>query len=84
MQISLNIKDEVYKKLVGAGFDMQSRFNEYLTSLVNSKDTYIDSKQFQEDKAYFQEELRAIEDGEVELIEQEAYDKDMTIFMKSL
>ncbi len=84
MQVSLDIKDEVYKKLVGAGIDMQAKFNEYLTNLVTSKDVYMSSKQFQEDKAYFHEALREVESEEVELIEQEDYDKDMNTFMKSL
>ncbi|MCF6331523.1 MAG: hypothetical protein L3I99_08290 [Sulfurimonas sp.] len=84
MQVSLDIKDDVYKKLVNAGVDMQSKFNEYLTSLVTSKDDYMSSKQFQDDKAYFHEALREVESGEVELIEQEDYDKDMSTFMKSL
>jgi len=68
MQISLNIKDEVYKKLVGAGVDMQSRVNDYLTSLVNSKDTYIDSKQFREDKKHFNDRLESIKSGEATLM----------------
>ena len=39
MQISLNIQDDVYKQLVNAGVDMQSKINEYLVNLVDKKMT---------------------------------------------
>ncbi|MEN4045273.1 hypothetical protein [Sulfurimonas sp. NWX367] len=63
MQISLNIQDDVYQKLKNAGIDMQSKINEYLLNLVDRKDDYLNSKQFQEDKAYFQNALENIESG---------------------
>ncbi len=63
MQISLNIQDDVYKQLVNAGVDMQSKINEYLVSLVDKKNDYINSNQFQEDKAYFHKALKDIESG---------------------
>ena len=84
MQISLNIKDDVYKKLVDAGVDMQSKFNDYLSNLANKKDTYINSKQFNKDKAYFNQALEDIESGKDELIEQKEYEEDMDKFIKSL
>jgi len=84
MQISLNIQDDVYKKLINSGVDMQSKFNEYLTNLTNKKDIYIDSKQFQEDKTYFNQALEDIESGKEELIENEEYEEDMERFIKSL
>jgi predicted CopG family antitoxin len=61
MQISLNIQDDVYQKLKSAGIDMQSKINEYLLHLVDKKDDYLNSKQFQEDRSYFQEALENIE-----------------------
>ncbi len=84
MQISLNIQDDVYQKLVNAGVDMQSKFNDYLSIIANKKDTYLNSQQFIDDKIYFNEALREVENGEVELLSQEDYDKDMNEFMKSL
>jgi len=84
MQISLNIQDDVYQKLMNAGVDMQSKFNDYLSIIANKKDTYLNSQQFLDDKTYFHEALREVEDGEVELLSQEEYDKDMNEFMKSL
>ena len=84
MQISLNIQDDVYQKLLNSGVDMQSKFNDYLSIIANKKDTYLNSQQFNEDRVYFQEALREVEDGETELLPQEEYDKDMNEFMKSL
>ncbi len=68
MQISLDIQDDVYKKLVNAGVDMQSKFNEYLTTLSNKKDTYSNSQQFQDDKKYFHDTLKDIESGKARLV----------------
>jgi predicted CopG family antitoxin len=77
MQISLNIQDDVYQKLVNAGVDMQSKINDYLMSLANKK-------QFQEDKAYFNQALSDIESGKDQLLDQEEYDIEMNEFIKSL
>ncbi len=84
MQISLNIQDDVYQKLVNSGIDMQSKFNDYLSIIANKKDSYLNSQQFQDDKIYFQEALREVEAGEIKLLSQEEYDKDMNEFIKSL
>ena len=84
MQISLNIQDDVYQKLVNAGVDMQSKFNEYLISFANQKDSYMNSQQFQENKAYFHQALEDIESGKDELIEHREYEEDMEKFIKSL
>jgi len=84
MQISLNIQDDVYKKLLDAGVDMQSKFNDYLAGLTDKKNSYMSSKQFQEDKAYFNQALEDIESGQDEVIEQKEYDADMDKFIKSL
>jgi len=84
MQISLNIQDDIYQKLVNSGVDMQSKFNEYLTNLVNQKDTYMHSKEFQEDRAYFHQALEDIESGKDELIEHREYEEDMKKFIESL
>ena len=52
---------------------MQSKINDYLNS-----------KQFQEDRAYFHEILEDIESSKTELLTQEQYDKEMKAFEKSL
>ena len=68
MQVSLNIQDDVYQKLISTGVDMQSKINEYLLNLVDKKDGYLNSTQYQEDKAYFQEALDDIESGKVQAL----------------
>jgi len=84
VQISLNIQDDVYQRLVNAGVDMQSKFNDYLSTIANKKDIYLNSQQYEDDKIYFHQALWEVETGEVELLSQEDYDKDMKEFMKSL
>ena len=61
MQVSLNIEDEIYKKVVNVGIDMQTKISEYLLSLADKKEGYRSSKQFKEDKAYFHSALADIE-----------------------
>jgi len=84
MQISLDIQDDVYQKLINAGVDMQSKFNDYLSVIANKKEPYLDSQQFLADKRYFHEALQSVDNGEVELLSQEEYDKGMNEFTKSL
>ncbi|SFV59344.1 hypothetical protein MNB_SM-7-78 [hydrothermal vent metagenome] len=61
MQVTLNIQDELYKELIDAGIDMQSKFDEYLKSVMAKK-------QFEENRAYFQEALDEVESGKVKLL----------------
>jgi hypothetical protein len=84
MQISLNIQDDVYQKLISAGVDMQSKINDYLVNLAEKRDTYPNSKQFQEDKAYFNDALDEIENGNTKLLNQKEYDDKMNEFMQAL
>lgn len=84
MQVSINIQDDLYKKVVSSGMDMQTKFNEYLLTLFDKKETYMNSQQFQEDKAYFNNALDEIESGKVELLSQDEYDKEMNEFIKAL
>ncbi len=79
MQISINIEDELYTKLQKAGIDIQSRFNEYLASLA-----YKNSKQYEEDKAYFQKALDEVESGKTKLLDEEQYEEEMKTFERSL
>jgi hypothetical protein len=66
MQVSINIQDDLYKKVVSSGMDMQTKFNEYLLTLFDKKEVYKNSGQFQEDRAYFHDALEEIESGKVE------------------
>lgn len=66
MQISIHIQDDLYKKVVESGVDMQSKFNEYLVTLLDKKESYINSKQFEVDKTYFNDALDEIESGKIQ------------------
>jgi len=84
MQVSVNIQDDLYKRFVESGADMQTKFNEYLSTLLDKKDSYLSSKQFQEDKIYFNEALDEIENGNDIPLTQTEYDEEMNKFMKTL
>ena len=84
MQVSIDIKDDLYKRLFENGVDLQAKFNEYLVTILEKKKSYLDSKQFQEDQAYFHEALKEIENGNGGLLTQTEYDKEMNEFMKAL
>ena len=79
MQILIDIQDDIYQRLQKAGIDIQSRFNEYLASLA-----YKNSKQEEEDKAYFQQALDEVESGKAKLLDEEQYEKEMKAFERSL
>ncbi len=49
MQVSINIQDDLYKRFVESGADIQTKFNEYLVTLL--------------DKTYFNDALNKIENG---------------------
>jgi len=61
MQISLDIKDDVYKTLVDSGIDMHSKIDEFLQTLVEKKEFY-------ENKAYFHKALENIESCKTDLL----------------
>ncbi len=84
MQVSINIQDDLYKRFVENGADMQTKFNEYLLTLLDKKDNYLNSKQFQEDKIYFNDALNEIENGNDIALSQKEYDAEMNEFMKAL
>jgi len=84
MQISINIQDDLYKRFVESGADIQTKFNEYLLTLLDKKESDLNSTQFQEDKTYFNNALNEIENGNDTLLTQQEYDEEMNEFMKTL
>jgi len=84
MQVSVNIQDDLYKRFVENGADIQTKFNEYLLILLDKKDSYLNSKQFQEDKIYFNDALNQIENGNDTPLTQKEYDEEMNKFMQTL
>ena len=73
MQVSIEVQKDLYEQVVRSGVDMQRKFNEYLRSQLN-ENSYVDSSQCQEDRAYFQKIRQEIKNGEVELI---PFDEDI-------
>jgi len=55
-----------------------------LLSEKKKKYSYLDNKEFQKDKAYFQEALKEIENVETELLDTESYNQSMNIFVEEL
>ena len=62
MQVSINIQDDLYKKVLNSGMDMQTKFNEYLLTLFEKKERYSENKE------YFHNALEEIESGKVDLL----------------
>ena len=67
MQISIEVQKELYDQVVSSGVDMQRRFNEYLRSQLD-ENCYIDSPQFEEDRAYFHKIREEVKSGKVTLL----------------
>ena len=66
MQVSIDVQDDLYEKVLNSGIDMQSEFNDYLRRQIE-ENSYQDSKQFQENRAYFHKIYKEIENGEATL-----------------
>jgi len=67
MQVSIEVQKELYDKVVSSGVDMQRKFNEYLRSQLE-ENSYMDSAQFEEDRAYLQKIHKEIKNGDVTLL----------------
>ena len=40
MQVSIDIKDDLYKRLFENGVDLQAKFNEYLVTILEKKELF--------------------------------------------
>ncbi len=70
MQVSIDVQEDLYKKIVTSGVDMQSRFNEYLRDQFE-EDAYLNSTQFQVDKKELEETLAEIKNGTAKMLSHE-------------
>jgi hypothetical protein len=68
MQVSIDIRGDLYQKVINNGVDMQTKFNEYISTLFDLKESYVNSKQFQEDITFFENSFQEIENGKVQLV----------------
>ena len=76
---TIQIENDLYQELVKYGIDVQSELKNIVNNFLEKKKkySYLDSKEFQEDKAYFQEALEEIESGKVELLDTKSYNQSM-------
>ena len=73
MQVSIEVQKELYEEILSSGVDMQSKFNEYLRSQLD-ENNYMESTQFQEDRAELHKIYEEIQNGKAELI---PFDEDI-------
>ena len=79
MQITLDINDNTYNTLIKSGIDIKEQLKEYIATLA-----YKNTKEYQENKAYFQSVLDDVESGKAKLISQSEYDKVINEFEAKL
>ena len=66
--IHFQIEDNLYNEIVKKGINIQDELKLALHKILSKKESYLNSQQFQEDKAYFHNALDEIESGKVKLI----------------
>jgi len=66
--IQFQIEDSLYNEIVKKGINVQDELKIALIKILYKKENYLNSQQFQEDKAYFHNALEEIESGKVELL----------------
>ena len=72
MQVSIEVQKELYEEVLSSGVDMQSKFNEYLRSQLD-ENSYMESVQFEEDKADLHEALQEWKSGKVKALSHEEF-----------
>ncbi len=63
MQITLNVDDDTYNTLLNSGIDLKEQLNEVIATL-----TYKTTKEYRENKVYFQRILDEVTSGKAELV----------------
>ncbi len=76
MQVSIDVQDDLYEKVLSRGIDMQSEFNEYLRTQIETN-IYRTSSQFQKDKVDLQEALAELQSGKVKALSHEEVWEDI-------
>lgn len=66
--IHFQIEDNLYDEIVKKGINIQDELKLALNKILSKKESYLNSQQFQEDKAYFNNALDEIASGEVKLL----------------
>ncbi|MDD5371949.1 MAG: hypothetical protein PHO62_00825 [Sulfurimonas sp.] len=63
--IQFQVEDSLYNEIVKRGINIQDELKLALNKILYKKDSYLNSQNFQEDKAYFQNALDEIDSGEI-------------------
>ncbi len=66
--IHFQVEDSLYNEIVKKGINVQDELKLALNKILSRKENYLNSSQFQEDKAYFHNALEEIESGAVKLV----------------
>ena len=66
--IQFQVEDSLYNEIVKRGINIQDELKLALNKILYKKESYLNSQNFQDDKAYFQNALDEIESGEVKLL----------------
>jgi len=62
------VEDSLYNELIKKGINVQDEVRIALNKILYKKDDYLNSQNFQEDKAFFQNALDEIDSGKVKLV----------------
>ena len=83
---TIQIENSLYNDILKYGIDIQAELKNAIDNFLEKKKKhdYLESKEFQEDKAYFQNALENIESGKTELLDKESYNTNMDSFVEEL
>ena len=82
--IHFQVEDNLYDEIIKKGINIQDELKLALNKILYKKESYLNSQNFQDDKAYFHNAFDEIESGKSLLLNQEDYDKEMNEFIKAL
>jgi hypothetical protein len=66
--IQFQVEDSLYNEIVKRGINIQDELKLALSKILYKKESYLSSQNFQDDKAYFQNALDEIDNGQVKLV----------------
>ncbi|MDQ1267897.1 MAG: hypothetical protein QG560_540 [Campylobacterota bacterium] len=66
--IQFQVEDSLYNEIVKRGINIQDELRLALNKILYNKESYLSSQNFQDDKAYFQNALDEIDNGQVKLV----------------
>ena len=79
--LQFQIQDDIYQNIIDSGIDIQTKFKEFLTELV---DDGYPSISIQEAKKRVSEAVEEYENGKGSYLLEEEYNQEMNIFMDNL